>query len=79
MRDRLSHRDVCVHPRGDIESDIELIQSESGGKSSQAVWFYLFTTVSPGHCLWSKTVPLFCLFLTQLWHVVSTWSTVDLL
>lgn len=40
---------------------------------------FLFTAVSTGHCLWSKTVPLFCLFLTQLWHVVSTWSTVDLL
>lgn len=40
---------------------------------------FLFTTVSAGHCLWSKTVPLFCLFLTQLWHVVSTWSTADLL
>lgn len=40
---------------------------------------FLFPTVSTGHFLWRKTVPLFCLFLTQLWHVVSTWSSVDLL
>lgn len=40
---------------------------------------FLFTSESTGHCLWSKTVPLFCLFLTQLWHVVSTRTSADLL
>lgn len=48
-------------------------------QKQRSAFDFLFTTVSTGHFLWNKTVPLFCLFLTLLWHVVSTWSTVDLL
>lgn len=67
----LTNRDSCT-------SCGWIIQSEVSTKAAHHFDF-LFTTVSTGHLLWNKTVPLFCLFLTRLWHVVSTWSTVDLL
>lgn len=65
-------REFYVYPRGNIYT-LTVV-----GKRKDVV-LLVSAAVSAGHLLSSKTVPLFCLFLTQLWHVVSTWSTADLL